>query len=61
MDIVTILIFAGMLAFQVGGYLLFKSYQAAAERVQRQRDFAQTRPHGGLGSFVGGRDRLGED
>lgn len=61
MDTVTILIFVGALALQVGGYLLFTSYRAALERVQRERDYQQTRPLGGLGSFVGGRDRLGED
>lgn len=62
MDTFTTLVFAAVLALQVGGYALWKSYRAAADRVQREQDRLNTRPRGGLGmSFIGGHDRVGDN
>lgn len=62
MDTTTLLVFAVTLIVQVGGYVLWKSYRAAADRVQHQQDRLNTRPRGGIGiSYIGGHNQVGEN
>lgn len=54
---------AGALTFAalVGGYLLARSYRAAAERLQAERDGRGLRRPLGGGRMIGGTNRPGEN
>jgi hypothetical protein len=54
---------AGVLTFGglVGGYALARSYRAAVERLQRERDGKGLRRAFGAGQAVGGHNRPGDN
>jgi len=51
------LVFAAALAVQLGGYALYRSYKASADRLAAN----ELRPRADGGATIGARNRLGED
>lgn len=54
------LVFAAALAVQLGGYALYRSYKASADRLAANELRRSLRPRMG-GHAIGFRNRLGED
>lgn len=50
-----------VLALQIGGYALWRSYKASADRIAQQRFNHETRRIGGAGRFIGGSNRPGDN
>lgn len=55
------LVFAAALAAQLGGYALFRSYKASADRLAANELRRSLRPRADGGQMIGARNRLGED
>lgn len=55
------LIFAAALAIQLGGYALYRSYKASADRLAADDLHRSFRPRADGGAMIGARNRLGED
>lgn len=55
------LVFAAALAVQLGGYALFRSYKASADRLAANELRRSPRPRADGGQMIGARNRLGED
>ena len=55
------LLFAAALAVQLGGYALYRSYKASADRLAANELRRSLRPRADGGQMIGARNRLGED
>ena len=55
------LVFAAALAVQLGGYALYCSYKASADRLAANELRRSLRPRADGGRFIGAHNRLGED
>lgn len=55
------LVFAAALAVQFGGYALYRSYKASADRLAANELRRSLRPRADGGQMIGARNRLGED
>lgn len=56
-----IVIGIAVFALQLGGYAVWRSYKASADRIAQQRFHRETRRIGGAGRFIGGSNRPGEN
>lgn len=57
----TAFVFVAALAAQLGGYALYCSYKASADRLAANELRRSLRPRGDGGAMIGARNRLGED
>lgn len=55
------LVFAAAMAVQLGGYALYCSYKASADRLAANELRRLLRPRADGGAMIGARNRLGED
>lgn len=55
------LVFLAALAAQLGGYALYRSYKASADRLAANELRRSLRPRADGGAMIGARNRLGED
>lgn len=55
------LVFLAALAVRLGGYALFRSYKASADRLAANELRRSLRPRADGGQMIGARNRLGED
>lgn len=56
-----IIIGIAVFVLQLGGYALWHSYKASADRVQQRADRVATRARVGAGHYIGGSNRPGEN